>query len=183
MKTAPMTLLVLVSCPFILLFLVWLERNMAIPVLGNFLMKHGLGLPWIFVDGGPGTTLFADAVLIAAVSAVLIFSNRLLKSLRFNPDLTLLLSLPLPCILLISLWQPTGVVLLNAIPSALIASIVSLISFWVFLGLAWQTKRPLLWTALAGLATPLLSLDRALVTVASVLVASILLHQRHDKEK
>lgn len=153
-----------------LLLAVWVERNMALPGLGSYLMNHGAGLPLVFVEGGLFWGLVLNAVLMAIVAWV--YRGMTLFPL---PSGVKGITLGFSILALIALWQPTGIVLFQAIPSAVGASLVSFTLFWVFLALAYhcvRIPRRILFLTLAILATPMLSLDRLMFGVIAILLVT-----------
>lgn len=154
----------------LLLLAVWVERNMALPALGSYLMNHGAGLPLVFVEGG----LFWGLVLNAVLMAIVAWVYRGMIMFSFPPAVKGF-TLGFSILALVALWQPTGIVLFQAIPSAVGASVVSFTLFWIFLALAYQCvriPRRILFLALAILATPMLSLDRLVFGVIAVLLVT-----------
>lgn len=67
-------------------------------------------------------------------------------------------------LLVIILWQPTGVILYQLIPSATYSSLLSFILFWGFMALAVKRKQTLLAVAACFL-TPMMGLDRLIFSL------------------
>lgn len=128
-----MTLLVLFIglLPSLLLF-IWVERNTALPWLGTFLMTHGLGLPWVFVDAGLAGSIFFNLGLIAIFG---VLHSGLAGRKSVSRPVYVIFS-GISSLLIILFWQPTGVVLYQLIPSAEVSTAVSILLYWGLLAVA-----------------------------------------------
>jgi hypothetical protein len=165
----------LLSHPFfyaalpLLIFLIWIERNLSLPLLGVALMEVGLGLPWVFVEGGLLWSLSFNFILVAIWAWLLRGAYRFPSPGWASPDRPLLHGVfkgwlaASAFLILITLWQPSGIVLYQLIPDAWASSAVSFLLFWGFIFAAWKTRltpRGVAFAAGALLLTPLLGLDR-----------------------
>lgn len=156
-------------------FLIWVERNMALPWIGTW-----IGWPWLDLDAETLTAAGFDALMsgVFTFTVAKIF-NRKPRPLAMR--LTTLAALFFMPILFMSAWQPTGIILFQSIPSALIASLVSLFLFWGLLALYFYLRKKCEFKPLhlfvgiffTGLFTPLLSLDRAIITGVAAFVITI----------
>lgn len=128
-----MTLLVLVFglIPSLLLF-IWIERNTALPWIGSFLMTHGFGLPWIYVNRGLTESIVFNLGLIAIFGVI---HSGLAGRKSISRPVYVIFS-GLSALLILLFWQPTGIVLYQLIPSAVFSSTVSLLLYWGLTGFA-----------------------------------------------
>lgn len=144
-------------------FLVWIERNMALPWVGTWIQW-----PWIFIEGGLPRQIGFDLGLIFLFG----FLHSVLA--RRAGRSTLMGTAGISAFLIMAAWQPTGVILYQLIPSAKISSAISLVLYWSLLAYAFLTvsrvkSRPIpadvrtllyILTFAAWILTPMMSLDR-----------------------
>jgi protein-S-isoprenylcysteine O-methyltransferase Ste14 len=113
------------------LFFVWVERNMALPWVGPWLMRvlgpYGTW-PLIFVDGNLGAWIAWNLGLIAIFG----FLHSAMVSWK-TPRAIYIIATGLSTLFIMSLWQPTGIVLYQLIPSAEISTLVSVVIYWTCL--------------------------------------------------
>ncbi len=100
-------------------FFVWIERNMALPGVGTW-----IGWPWIFLDGSLPIAIGFDLALIAGFG----FFHSALAGRA--PRAFYMIVAGLSAVVVMSAWQPTGVILYQAIPAALPALVVSMVIYW-----------------------------------------------------
>jgi len=142
-----------------LLLAFWVERNCTLPWI-----PKELGWPWIFVDGGLVDRLLWNSafVLVLTIISVALYRSRVLPWTR-------ILIVGILGLAAISLWQPTGQVLYQIIPHAVLSSFLSFFIFWSAIGIAFrfeENKRKVASLLLAAVfVTPFLTLDRTLVGV------------------
>lgn len=115
------------------LFFAWIERGGTLPWL-----PASFGWPWLFVDG----TLFDQM----AWNVGLIFSfgllHTLMAQLRFPRTLFMVVT-GLHCLLILSLWQMSGVVIYQLIPHAGFSAFISVTLFWGLMGVAMKVSSAL----------------------------------------
>jgi protein-S-isoprenylcysteine O-methyltransferase Ste14 len=113
------------------LFFVWIERNMALPWVGPWLVRT-LGpygtWPLVFLDGGLAAWIAWDIALVAAFG----FLHSAMVGWH-TPRALYMIGTGLSTIFIMSLWQPTGIVLYQLIPSAAVSSFVSVVIYWTCL--------------------------------------------------
>ncbi len=117
--------------PSLLLF-IWVERNTALPWIGPFLIRHGLGLPWVFIDAGMGWSISWNLGLIALFG--LLHSGLAGRKSISRP--VYIIFAGISSLLILLFWQPTGIVLYQIIPSATLSTILSLVLYWSLLALS-----------------------------------------------
>jgi protein-S-isoprenylcysteine O-methyltransferase Ste14 len=125
-----LTVLVLGVIPSFLFF-VWIERNMALPWVGPWLIEvlgpYGTW-PLIFLDGGLAAWITWNVLLVAGFG----FLHSAMVSWR-TPRALYVIGTGLSTIFVMSLWQPTGIVLYQLIPSAAVSTLVSVVIYWTCL--------------------------------------------------
>ncbi len=156
------------------LLLIWIERNMALPWIGTW-----IGWPWIFIEGGLGWTVAWNLFTVSVLGTVHAF----FVGRKFNRPLYFLAT-GAASLFMLATWQPTGIVLYQWIPSALISSLLSFLVYWTLLGIALKTllsprdasnlthglyghlRHPVYLLAMAAwLCTPMMGLDRLLFAI------------------
>jgi hypothetical protein len=137
----------------------WVERNCTLPWI-----PKELGWPWIFVDGGWVDQWAWNMVIVLAITglSISLYRSRILPWTR-------ILIIGAIGVFSISLWQPTGMVIYQWIPHAVLSSFVSFFIFWSTLGFAFRfenDKRQVAWLILCAVFfTPFLTVDRTLVGI------------------
>lgn len=152
--------------------LIWIERNMALPWVGTW-----IGWPWIFLDADFAVNVFFDVVLIT------LFASLSAWLLRGRPRVAVRIFAGLLCIGVMGIWQPTGHIFYQLIPSAVKATLLSVTLYWAFLAGALYAPRKYLFALLAaaGIATPLLSVDRLIATLVITVVVVYSVHRKDIK--
>lgn len=115
-------------CPSLLLF-IWVERNMALPWIGTW-----VGWPWLFVEGGLGWSLAWNGVTLLVFALV----HSGLAGGRV-PRFLYSFATGLSALFMLATWQPTGVVLYQLVPSARVASAISVLLYWGFLAIGLRS--------------------------------------------
>jgi protein-S-isoprenylcysteine O-methyltransferase Ste14 len=110
------------------LFFVWVERNMALPWVGPWLMRvlgpYGTW-PLVFVDGSLGAWIAWNLGLIAVFG----FLHSAMVSWKV-PRALYIIGTGLSALFVMTMWQTTGIVLYQLIPSAEISTAVSVVIYW-----------------------------------------------------
>lgn len=158
-----------------LAFLVWIERNMALPWIGTW-----IGWPWVYVEGGIAAAIGFNLGLIAIFGFL---HSALIGRLSRR---AYVIVAGISAFFVMAGWQSTGVILYQLIPSAVLGSLVSLVVYWGVLagwgalafafrpsadarssgpfwtrGLYPRVRHPLYALAFAAwILTPMMSLDR-----------------------
>ena len=140
-----------------LLLAFWVERNCTLPWI-----PKEFGWPWVFVDGGLADHLLWNSafVLVLTIVSIALYRSRMLPWTR-------VLVIGILGLMGMSLWQPTGRVLYQIIPHAVLSSFLSFFVFWSAIGMAFrfeENKRKVACLLLGAVfITPFLTLDRTLV--------------------
>jgi hypothetical protein len=141
-----------------LAFFVWVERNMALPWVGTWIQW-----PWVFLDGRVATSVVFDLFLVLALGSLTAFVA------RRRPRVVSLGVAAACAFVTMATWQPTGVILVQFVRSAVMGSIISFGAYWMILAYAAATypRRSSALVLAAGIVTPMLSLDRLVLVVGA----------------
>lgn len=123
----PIAVFVFGIIPSFFLFF-WLERNMALPGIGPW-MAQNLGAygswPLLFLDMGLAGWIAFNTLLIAVFG----FAHSGLAAVK-TPRPLYIIATGFTSLLILTLWQPTGIVLYQFIRSAEWSATISLLIFW-----------------------------------------------------
>lgn len=120
------------------------------------------------MGGTPLASTIFNLIFIISLGALCLFVQR-------NKESGLIIARGVCGFLIMSFWQPTGIVIYELLPSAMLSSMISFMTFWGIFYFAakefpiWHPRSNLFFLAML-LVSPLMTLDRLIIFIGSAMI-------------